>query len=181
MQFLHLRVITGVAKGGRKRSNAPCWLQSKKGKGKEGRGLVYATAHNLYTPNNDFYCAKNAILIRKMFKNFCIPWEAEHTLPHSVASLHRFLALPPLDKSWLRHCKSLIYHCTDQTAASIIRRDDKHRILRNCLTLWRVDLKNADVCCLSCIHTERQKKLITSLGRRPLKSTLSKLIIFGHK
>ena len=30
-------------------------------------------------------------------------------------------------------------------------------------------------------YTERQKKLITSSGRRSLKSTLSKLIIFGHK
>ena len=31
------------------------------------------------------------------------------------------------------------------------------------------------------IYTERQRKLITSSGRRSLKSTLSKLIIFGHK
>ena len=31
------------------------------------------------------------------------------------------------------------------------------------------------------IYTERQKKLITSSGRRSLKSTASKLIIFGHK
>ena len=31
------------------------------------------------------------------------------------------------------------------------------------------------------MYTERQKKLITSSGRRPLKSTLSKLIIFAHK
>ena len=31
------------------------------------------------------------------------------------------------------------------------------------------------------IYTESQKKLITSSGRRPLKSTLSKLIIFGQK
>ena len=30
-------------------------------------------------------------------------------------------------------------------------------------------------------YTERQKKLITSSGRRPLKSTASKLIIFAHK
>ena len=30
-------------------------------------------------------------------------------------------------------------------------------------------------------YTERQKKLITSSGRRSLKSTASKLIIFGHK
>ena len=30
-------------------------------------------------------------------------------------------------------------------------------------------------------YTERQKKLITSSARRSLKSTLSKLIIFGHK
>ena len=32
-----------------------------------------------------------------------------------------------------------------------------------------------------CLYTERQKKLITSSGRRSLKSTASKLIIFGHK
>ena len=31
------------------------------------------------------------------------------------------------------------------------------------------------------IYTERQKKLITSSGRGSLKSTPSKLIIFGHK
>ena len=31
------------------------------------------------------------------------------------------------------------------------------------------------------VYTERQKKLITSSGRRSLKSTASKLIIFGHK
>ena len=31
------------------------------------------------------------------------------------------------------------------------------------------------------IYTERQKKFITSSGRRSLKSTLSKLIIFGHR
>ena len=31
------------------------------------------------------------------------------------------------------------------------------------------------------VYTERQKKLITSSGRRSLKSTLSKLIVFGHK
>ena len=30
-------------------------------------------------------------------------------------------------------------------------------------------------------YTESQKKLITSSGRRSLKSTASKLIIFGHK
>ena len=30
-------------------------------------------------------------------------------------------------------------------------------------------------------YTERQKKLITSSGQCPLKSTLSKLIIFAHK
>ena len=30
-------------------------------------------------------------------------------------------------------------------------------------------------------YTERQKKLITSSGRRSLKSTPSKLIIVGHK
>ena len=30
-------------------------------------------------------------------------------------------------------------------------------------------------------YTERQKKLITSSGRRPLKSTVSTLIIFAHK
>ena len=30
-------------------------------------------------------------------------------------------------------------------------------------------------------YTERQKKLITSSGRRSLESMLSKLIIFGHK
>ena len=30
-------------------------------------------------------------------------------------------------------------------------------------------------------YTERQKKLITFSGRRSLKSTLSKLLIFGHK
>ena len=34
--------------------------------------------------------------------------------------------------------------------------------------------------CLS-YYTEHQKKLITSSGQRSLKSTLSKLIIFGHK
>ena len=34
---------------------------------------------------------------------------------------------------------------------------------------------------MSHIYTERQKKLITSSGRRSLKSTASKLIIFGHK
>ena len=31
------------------------------------------------------------------------------------------------------------------------------------------------------MYTERQKKLITSSGQRPLKSMLSKLIIFAHK
>ena len=31
------------------------------------------------------------------------------------------------------------------------------------------------------IYIERQKKLITSSGRRSLKSTLSKLVILGHK
>ena len=31
------------------------------------------------------------------------------------------------------------------------------------------------------IYTERQKKLITSSWRRSLKSTATKLIIFGHK
>ena len=31
------------------------------------------------------------------------------------------------------------------------------------------------------IYTERQKKLTTSSGQRSLKSTPSKLIIFGHK
>ena len=31
------------------------------------------------------------------------------------------------------------------------------------------------------MYTERQKKLITSSGRRSLKSTMSKLMIFGHK
>ena len=35
--------------------------------------------------------------------------------------------------------------------------------------------------CWGVFNTERKKKLITSSGRRPLKSTLSKLIIFGHK
>ena len=34
---------------------------------------------------------------------------------------------------------------------------------------------------LDLIYTERQKKLIASSGRHSLKSTLSKLIIFGHK
>ena len=33
----------------------------------------------------------------------------------------------------------------------------------------------------SCYYTELQKKLITSSGRRSLKSTLSKLITFGHR
>ena len=31
------------------------------------------------------------------------------------------------------------------------------------------------------IYTERQKKLITSSGWHSLKSTASKLVIFGHK
>ena len=41
---------------------------------------------------------------------------------------------------------------------------------------YKRELKNGSV-----YYTERQKKLIASLGRRSLKSALSKLIIFGHK
>ena len=35
--------------------------------------------------------------------------------------------------------------------------------------------------CFYYTYTEHQKKLITSSGRRSLKSTISVLIIFGHK
>ena len=41
--------------------------------------------------------------------------------------------------------------------------------------------KSAFCICLCTKHMERQKKLVTSSGRCSLKSTWSKLIIFGHK
>ena len=63
------------------------------------------------------------------------------------------------------------------------------------MTSYDKDIGNDSVCCDDTvddsdddnghddvrIYTERQKKLITSSGRRSLTSTLSKSIIFGHK
>ena len=50
-----------------------------------------------------------------------------------------------------------------------------HKELRSIFLIWYIAL-----ICVS-IYTEHQKRLITSSGRRSLKSTQSKLIIFGHK
>ena len=57
---------------------------------------------------------------------------------------------------------------TTYTAVGLMRLPDKLK-------------QQVNFCYVHLIYTERQKKLITSSGRRSLKSTASILIIFGHK